>query len=67
MPEGDPEGVLIADDVLLALMLLVGHWYENRENSSDVSKAPVPFGFSSLLEPYRLFLCRRRHAGGQIT
>ena len=38
---------------LLALMLLVGHWYENRENSSDVSKAPVPFGFSSLLEPYR--------------
>ncbi len=41
------------DDVLLALMLLVGHWYENRENSSDVSKAPVPFGFSSLLEPYR--------------
>ncbi|MBP2950127.1 head-tail connector protein, partial [Escherichia coli] len=42
-----------ADDVLLALMLLVGHWYENRENSSDVSKAPVPFGFSSLLEPYR--------------
>ena len=53
VPEGDPEGVLIADDVLLALMLLVGHWYENRENSSDVSKAPVPFGFSSLLEPYR--------------
>lgn len=47
------EGVLIADDVLLALMLLVGHWHENRENSSDVSKAPVPFGFSSLLEPYR--------------
>ncbi|HCU5134277.1 TPA: phage gp6-like head-tail connector protein, partial [Escherichia coli] len=53
VPEGDPEGVLIADDVLLALMLLVGHWCENRENSSDVSKAPVPFGFSSLLEPYR--------------
>lgn len=53
VPEGGPEGVLIADDVLLALMLLVGHWYENRENSSDVSKAPVPFGFSSLLEPYR--------------
>ena len=73
VPEGDPEGVLIADDGLLALrvltcvffqgrkslktlealMLLVGHWYENRENSSDVSKAPVPFGFSSLLEPYR--------------
>lgn len=47
VPEGDPEGVLIADDVLLALMLLVGHWCENRENSSDVSKAPVPFGFSS--------------------
>ncbi|MBC1033430.1 phage gp6-like head-tail connector protein, partial [Escherichia coli] len=36
-----------------AVQLLVGHWYENRENSSDVSKAPIPFGFSSLLEPYR--------------
>ncbi|EFA4879816.1 phage gp6-like head-tail connector protein [Escherichia coli] len=54
VPEDDPDGLLIADDILLALMLLVGHWYENRENSSDVSKTTIPFGFSVLLEPYRL-------------
>lgn len=53
VPEDDPDGVLIVDDVLLALMLLVGHWYENREDSSDISKTSIPFGFSSLLEPYR--------------
>ncbi|TBN95996.1 phage gp6-like head-tail connector protein [Salmonella enterica subsp. salamae serovar 13,22:z:-] len=53
VPEDDPEGLLIVDDILLALMLLVGHWYENRENSSDASKTTIPFGFSSLLEPYR--------------
>ena len=67
VPEGDPEGVLIADDVLLALMLLVGHWYENRENSSDVSKAPVRLVFLLCWSLIVLFLCRRRHAGGQIT
>ncbi|STW02525.1 Phage gp6-like head-tail connector protein [Klebsiella pneumoniae] len=43
----------VADDILLALMLLVGHWYENREESSDAAKTSIPFGFTSLIEPYR--------------
>ncbi|BBV75139.1 hypothetical protein STW0522RAO56_11930 [Raoultella planticola] len=54
VPETDPYGLLIADDILLALMLLVGHWYENREpvNVGNIV-TPFPFGFDSLLEPYR--------------
>jgi hypothetical protein len=32
VPETDPDGLVIADDILLALMLLVGHWYENRKS-----------------------------------
>lgn len=53
VPETDPDGLLIADDILLALMLLVGHWHENREEATDAAKASIPFGFTSLLEPYR--------------
>ena len=53
VPETDPDGLLIADDILLALMLLVGHWFNSREEASDVNKISIPFGFTSLLEPYR--------------
>ncbi|EOA0097279.1 head-tail connector protein [Klebsiella aerogenes] len=53
VPETDPDGLVIADDVLLALMLLVGHWFNSREEASDVNKMSIPFGFTSLLEPYR--------------
>ncbi|RAY20178.1 hypothetical protein DP180_13760 [Enterobacter kobei] len=47
-------GLIIADDILLALMLLVGHWFENREqvNVGNIVTA-FPFGFESLLQPYR--------------
>ncbi len=54
LPANDPDGLVIKDDVKLALMLLVGHWYENREpvNIGNIVSA-LPFGFESLLEPYR--------------
>ena len=54
VPESDPYGLIIADDILLALMLLVGHWFENREqvNVGNIVTA-FPFGFESLLQPYR--------------
>ncbi|EBX2401348.1 phage gp6-like head-tail connector protein [Salmonella enterica subsp. enterica serovar Bareilly] len=53
VPDTDPDGLKIADDILLALMLLVGHWFNCREEASDVTKMSIPFGFTSLLEPYR--------------
>ncbi|HHT0069951.1 TPA: head-tail connector protein [Raoultella ornithinolytica] len=53
VPDTDPDGLKIADDILLALMLLVGHWFNSREEASDVNKMSIPFGFTSLLEPYR--------------
>jgi hypothetical protein len=31
VPEADSYGLVIEDDILLALLLLVGHWFENRE------------------------------------
>lgn len=53
VPENDPYGLLIADDILLALMLLVGHWFNSREEASDINKMSIPFGFTSLIESYR--------------
>ncbi|STJ11789.1 phage protein [Escherichia coli] len=67
VPEGDPEGVLIADDVLLALMLLVGHWHENREIPQMSARHQSRLVFLLCWSLIVLFLCRRRDAGGQIT
>lgn len=53
VPESDPDGLVISDDIRLALMLLVGHWNESREEAAEVGKTSIPFGFKSLLEPYR--------------
>lgn len=47
VPESDTDGLVITDDIKLALMLAVGFWYENRESQA------LPSGFKSLLEPYR--------------
>jgi uncharacterized phiE125 gp8 family phage protein len=45
--------------ILLAIKLLVGHWYENREAST--AGAPVtelPMGVDALLGPYRIMTVR---------
>ena len=50
VPETDPDGLVIADDILLALMLLVGHWYANREEVvTGVSASRLPMGVAALL------------------
>ncbi|GKX58349.1 head-tail connector protein [Leminorella grimontii] len=54
VPDTDPDGVLISDDIKLALMLLVGHWYENREpvNIGNITTT-LSFGVEALLKPHR--------------
>jgi len=56
VPDSDPDGQAIVDDIKLAMLLLVGHWYENREpvNIGNISTT-LPYGFEALLEPYRIF------------
>lgn len=36
-----------------ALMLIVGHWYDNREQSSFDELSNIPFGFEALLNMHR--------------
>ncbi|WP_392421366.1 head-tail connector protein [Edwardsiella piscicida] len=43
----------LTPDIKLALMMMVGHWYTNREAVSPEQLMPVPFSYRALLEPYR--------------
>lgn len=64
MTTSEPESVTITatagrpetpPDVEVALLLLIGHWYENRESVviGTISSA-VPMGVDMLLAPYRI-------------
>ena len=57
LPEGAAENaVLLDDDVRLAMLLLVAHWYEHREAASDaVGMKALPLAVDALLGPYRWF------------
>lgn len=50
----DEEGLLLNDDVKAAILLLVGHWYANREAVTTLNALLLPFGVEDLLRPYRL-------------
>lgn len=53
-------GYATADDVpqsmKQAILLLVGHWFANRESVSDKAMTEVPFAVEALCQPYRMVL-----------
>lgn len=51
--EGDDSALVINEDIDLAMLLIIGHWYANREAVSGTQKLSVPLGFEYLIEPYR--------------
>tara|TARA_R110001583_G_scaffold21308_3_gene80871 strand:+ start:23491 stop:23850 length:360 start_codon:yes stop_codon:yes gene_type:complete len=42
------------DSIHLACLLVVAHWYVNRESTSTLTVKEVPMAFNALLEPYRV-------------
>lgn len=36
-----------------ALLLLIGHWYVNREAVNADSQLPIPHGFDAIMQRYR--------------
>lgn len=52
----DPDSILLNDDVKAAMLLLIGHWYANREavNIGNIT-TEVPFAVEALLQPYRIY------------
>ncbi|HCR1107419.1 TPA: phage gp6-like head-tail connector protein [Klebsiella aerogenes] len=53
VPEEDENGLVITPAIKLALLLIIGHWYENREGSLIGGMSEIPFGFTGLLRDYR--------------
>lgn len=52
----DEDSILPDDDVKAAMLLLIGHWYANRETVSvGQTVAEVPFAVEALLQPYRIY------------
>lgn len=47
--------VAVPEPIKIAMLMLIGHWYNNREAVSEVSMAEVPFAVEALLFPYRVF------------
>lgn len=44
----------IPADLRHAMLLLVSHWYQNRETTSDTDLREMPFGFDALLNVHRV-------------
>lgn len=38
-----------------AALLLIGHWYNQREAVASTSTSVVPHGYDALIRPYRVF------------
>ena len=43
----------VPDPLKVAILLLVGHWYQNREAVSSTGMASLPFAVEALIAPYR--------------
>ncbi|MES0444979.1 MAG: head-tail connector protein [Desulfobacterales bacterium] len=44
----------VPDPIKQAIKLLVGHYYENREQTSPLTMKEIPMGIKMLLAPYRI-------------
>ncbi|WP_343530280.1 head-tail connector protein [Yokenella regensburgei] len=53
IPPDDPDGLVMSDEVKLAMLMLVSHFYENRSAVTEVEKLELPMSFNWLVGPYR--------------
>lgn len=53
VPEEDPDGLILSDDIRMGMLLLVTHFYENRSTVTEVEKTELPLSFNWLVGPYR--------------
>lgn len=54
LPDDSPSGTPLPKPLKQAMFLVLGHLYENRENSIDVALENIPLGAEALARPYRL-------------
>ncbi|EGT5209063.1 phage gp6-like head-tail connector protein [Cronobacter sakazakii] len=52
----DPDALLYGEDIEMAMLMLIGHWYANRETVSVGSTtSTLDFSTEALLQPYRIY------------
>lgn len=54
VPPDDPRGMVITDDICLAMLMTTSHWYENRSPVTEFEQSGVPLTYQFLLNPYRI-------------
>lgn len=54
IPDLDLDGMVITEDIRLALLMLVSHWYEHRSSVSELEMSETPQAFEFLLYSRRL-------------
>ena len=55
---GEEEGhnkIVITEGIIQGCLLLIGHWYENREATNTMTIKTVPFAVDCLFQPYKWF------------
>lgn len=53
---GSPTVEVIPQSLRAAILLMLGHLYENREQTTGIKLDEIPLGIQALIEPYRLRL-----------
>lgn len=53
VPQGELNALIWSEDIKIGALLLIGHFYENRENSSEKNVKDIPFGFHAMVSPYK--------------
>lgn len=52
----DPDGLLYGEDIEMAMLMLIAHWYANREAViTSGTSSTVDLAVESLLQPYRIY------------
>ncbi|MCS3605320.1 head-tail connector protein [Erwinia rhapontici] len=53
IPDSDADGLLLTDDLRLAMLMLVSHFYEHRSSVSDFEQTATPMAYEWIVRPYR--------------
>ncbi len=52
----DPDALLYGEDIEMAMLMLIAHWYANREAViTSGTSSTVDLAVESLLQPYRIY------------
>ncbi len=54
LPDDSPSGTPLPKPLKQAMLLVLGHLYETREDTADITLISVPMGAEALARPYRL-------------